>query len=301
MQVETLCQGHNGVVSEVCLLAIPIHSNQLGILKMTSAKLKLSLFRAAVVSFISIQCGSALARDMSTDRPDKTESAYTLDADRWQIELDAVNFTRDKEAGTRVDTIAIAPFNLKYGIGSSTDVQFVLAPYTFAESSGSGTSSSASGFGDLIIRVKQNLFGNDEGDVALAVMPFVKFPTASNDLGGNDDVEGGVILPLAIGLSPSVGLGLMAQLNVLKDSSSDYSTEWVASATAGIDLTEELGIYIELFASEFDDVGEETVATFDMGFTYALNEDLQLDTGVNIGMTSAADDLQTFLGVSKRW
>lgn len=268
---------------------------------MTSAKLNLCFFPAAAMSFISIQCGAALARDMSTDRPDKTESAYTLDAGRWQIELDAVNFTRDDEAGTRVDTISISSFNLKYGIGSSTDVQFVVTPYTLVESSGSASSSSVSGFGDLIIRVKQNLFGNDDGDVALAVMPFIKLPTASDDLGGNDDVEGGIIVPLAIELSSAVGLGLMAQLNVLKDSSANYSAEWVASATAGIDLTEELGLYVELFASEFEDVSEETVATFDMGFTYALTEDLQLDTGINIGITSAADDVQTFLGVSKRW
>ena len=34
-------------------------------------------------------------REMSTDRPDKTESPYTVDAGHFQIEWDLFNFERD--------------------------------------------------------------------------------------------------------------------------------------------------------------------------------------------------------------
>jgi hypothetical protein len=37
------------------------------------------------------------------------------------------------------------------------------------------------------------------------------------------------------------------------------------------------------------------------GFTYALTRDIQLDAGVNIGLTDAADDVNPFLGLSLRY
>ena len=40
-------------------------------------------------------------------------------------------------------------------------------------------------------------------------------------------------------------------------------------------------------------------STFDFGFTYALRRDIQFDAGMNIGLTSAADDLNPFIGFSR--
>lgn len=42
---------------------------------------------------------NAQLREMSTDRPDKTESPYTVDAGRFQIETDLVAYTRDSRNG----------------------------------------------------------------------------------------------------------------------------------------------------------------------------------------------------------
>lgn len=258
-----------------------------------------------ILSFVAISAALVpaplSARELSTDRPDKTESPYTVPQGRWQLEMDAVNWTRDEEAGIETEAFSVAPFNLKYGIGPDTDLQLLVAPYTEIEVSGPGGSVDESGFGDVVIRLKHNFVGNDGGPQAFALMPYVKLPTASDSLGANDDVEGGLIAPLALDIGGGFGLGLMGQINVLKDSTDDYAAEWVASATVGRDLTDRLGGYVELWASRFDDAGEETQATFDTGLTYALNDDLQLDAGVNIGITDAADDVQGFVGISRRW
>ena len=40
-----------------------------------------------------------LLRDLSTDRPDMTESPYTVDAGRFQIEMSFADFTYDRENG----------------------------------------------------------------------------------------------------------------------------------------------------------------------------------------------------------
>jgi hypothetical protein len=47
--------------------------------------------------------------------------------------------------------------------------------------------------------------------------------------------------------------------------------------------------------------GSDWVGTVDLGLTYALTEDIQLDAGINIGITRSADDLNPFLGVSWRY
>src|SRR4051794_28712490 len=50
-------------------------------------------------------------REMSTDRPDTTESPITVDAGHFQVEVDAVSMTRDQG----VTDTAVAAMNLKLG------------------------------------------------------------------------------------------------------------------------------------------------------------------------------------------
>src|SRR4026208_36946 len=71
-----------------------------------------------------------LMRDMSTGRPDKTESAYTVDAGHFQLEMDVLNYSYDRDNGlpgdTRIESVAIAPMNLKVGLCNRADLQLML-------------------------------------------------------------------------------------------------------------------------------------------------------------------------------
>lgn len=122
-------------------------------------------------------------RELKTDRPDKTESAYTVDAGRFQIEMDLVHFSYDQHNSARDGTIvrswSFAPMNLKVGLRHDVDFQLVLSPHGYAHTSdpASGVSKQR-GFGDTVTRVKWNLWGNDGGRTAFALMPYLKWPTA---------------------------------------------------------------------------------------------------------------------------
>src|SRR5881296_631365 len=76
----------------------------------------------------------ALMRDMATDRPDKTESPYTVDAGHFQFEMDLLNYAYDRDNGipgdTRIETVSIAPVNLKLGLCNRADFQVLLQTYT---------------------------------------------------------------------------------------------------------------------------------------------------------------------------
>lgn len=244
----------------------------------------------------------AALRDMSTDRPDKTESPYTVDAGRIQIETDLVASTYDKENGVTAETFDIAPFNVKLGLTNESDLQIAYGSFIRVRVDGpGGFKDRESGSGDLVIRYKRNIWGNDGGKTAFGVMPFVKIPTTTFD-DANDDVEGGVIVPLAIDLGRGMGLGLMTEVDVLRSGDGDsYEPTFINSATVSFELTGKLGLYTEVFVERSAQSGAQTVVTLDAGLTYAVTDNLQLDTGVNVGVTEAADDINVFAGLSRRF
>ena len=230
-------------------------------------------------------------RAMSTDRPDQTESPYTVDAGHIQIEMDLVNWTRDHGR----NDFAFANTNLKIGLLNNVDLQLVLGGFNTLDAGGDG-------WGDIETRLKINLWGNDGGKTAFGIMPFVKWPTASNAVQENDSIEGGVILPLAIRLTESVGLGVMYEIDLNKDEAGGgYHADHVFTATLAFDLTDKLGMFIEGVAVFPGEKSGDFLAQADIGWTYSPTENLQFDIGANFGITDSAPDANPFLGVSIRF
>ena len=240
-------------------------------------------------------------RELSTDRPGKTESAYTLDAGHVQIEADVFSFAHDKDTGT--DSWAIAPVNLKLGLLKNVDLQTVVESYNHVtvKDPATGFKTRQSGFGDVTSRLKVNLWGNDGGSTAMALMPFVKAPTNQDHL-GNNSVEGGLILPLAVQLPAGWDMGLMTEFDFNRnDGRSGHHAEFINTVTFGHDIVGKLGGYIEFFSLISAESGAPWIGTVDLGLTYGLTDNIQLDAGVNLGVTRSADDFNPFLGISFRF
>jgi hypothetical protein len=250
--------------------------------------------------------GEALAqeqRELSTDRPDKTESPYTVEQGRVQIELDAAKHTIDQDGERRIETLNLVPFNLKYGVGENTDVQLIFGSLIreTERDRATGRERVTKGVGDVTLRIKHNLWGNDGARTAFALMPFVTLPTASNGLGA-DAVEAGIIAPLSVGLSNNIDVGVMTEVDLRRESDgSGYAPVFINSATTSFDVTDHVSVYTELFTQRSTDTGSRWLVTFDSGVTYAIGADLQLDAGVNLGLTDEADDAEFFLGLSRRF
>jgi hypothetical protein len=244
-----------------------------------------------------------LMREFATDRPDKTESAYSVDAGHFQFETDILIHTSEKSnsggSESKSSGLGVMATNLKLGLTNSIDFQAIITPYATAttETTGSPTEE-LSGFGDTTLRLKVNLFGNDGGAAALAIMPFVTLPTNSGGL-GHKSVEGGLIAPFALSLPADWGLGMMLQWNRAKNGADDgFHHEWVSTATFGHDIIGELAGYLEFWNSASSEAGSSWAATVDFGLTYRILKNVQLDGGMNVGITDAADDLNPFLGIS---
>lgn len=248
-----------------------------------------------------------LMREMSTDRPDKTESAYTVDAGHFQIEADILNYSYDRHnparADVRVESVAIAPMNLKVGLCNSVDFQLILETYNSVRvhDRAAGTVETHRGFGDAIPRLKWNIWGNDAGPTALALMPYVKLPTNQDGL-GNNSVEGGLIVPLAVELPYGWGMGLMTEFDIIRDEvGRGHHVEFVNSITFAHDICGNLSGYVEFWSAVSTESGSDWTGSVDLGLTYALTDDIQLDGGANFGVTRSADDINPFLGISWRF
>lgn len=248
-----------------------------------------------------------LLRELSTDRPDKTESPITLDAGHFQLEMDLVSYTRDHDtrngADTRTESYAVAPLNLKVGLLNSLDFQLVLPTWNWQKTTDrvAGTTTKQSGFGDIVPRVKYNVWGNDTGKTALGIMPFLKIPTSQDGL-GNNSVEGGLILPFAFELPRGFGAVVMTEFDISRDEAgSGHHAEFINTITVGHSIVGKLDGYIEFFSQVSAESDTDWIGTFDVGFTYGLTPNMQLDAGVNIGVTRAADDINPFLGFSYRY
>lgn len=247
-----------------------------------------------------------LMRELSTDRPDQTESPYTVDAGHFQIEMDVANGTIDRDQSNggdvRSQAWSFGGLNLKAGLLNNVDIQFVLDGYVDARSKDYVANASVrdSGFGEVQTRLKINLWGNDDGKTAFAIMPFLKWPLPQTAL-RNAKTEGGVILPLGVELPAGWGMGLMAEVDFVRDGSNAFDTEYLNTVTFSHDIVGNLGGYVEFAALFTPESDAQWQGQIDVGLTYGLNENTQLDIGCNFGVTSVAPDYNPFVGLTLRF
>jgi hypothetical protein len=245
----------------------------------------------------------ALLRELATDRPDKTENPYTVDAGHFQLELDLASYTSDRTADRTVHTLSLAPFNLKVGLTNNSDLQFIAETFTRQKTTDRDamTRRTISGFGDIAVRWKINVWGNDGGKTGFGVISFAKFPTNQNGL-GNEAVEGGVIFPLEIKLAEDWDLGLMTEVDYRQDSgSSAHHAESINTITIAHRIVGTLEGYIEFYSNLSGERDMDWIGTFDFGATYKFTPNIQLDAGVNLGVTESADDVNPFVGLTVRY
>jgi hypothetical protein len=251
----------------------------------------------------------ALLRDLTTDRPDATETPFTVDAGHVQFETNLFGYARSRPDvdGTVTDSYDFLITNVRIGLTHASEINVVFQPYGIVRARPLDPLMATRNFGvgGVDIRAKFNLWGNDTfedpGATALALLPFVTLPTdRSNGISPNG-VEGGLIVPFAVKLPDKFGLGLNAGVHVVRNGVLGHHAEYLVTASLSYEWSVALGTYYEV-AARFNNrnpLGD--VAVLATGFTYKVNKNLQLDGGVRFGATRAADRASPFVGVSARY
>jgi hypothetical protein len=248
---------------------------------------------------------SQYLRPMDTDGPGTTESPYTVDAGHFQIEMTFLAYTSEREPFNgetyELEAWAVAPMLLRVGLFNQFEAQLVLDPHVSVRERVGTNRVTLRGFGDTTVRLKYNFWGNDSGRTAFAVTPYLKFPTSSEGL-GNHSLEGGLIFPLSVTLPEDVWLGLTTRFDAVRDSAGPgYEMEFGNSIAVGHDLFGDLFGYVEFFSAVSTGRDAPWVGTFNTGLIHRITDDVQLNGGVNLGVTRSADDWSAYFGMAWRF
>ncbi|MBR0796950.1 transporter [Bradyrhizobium jicamae] len=244
-------------------------------------------------------------RKFTPDRPAKGYSVRTVDAGHVEIETDFASYTTSNYQGTITRSIQALDPNFKIGLTDWMDVEVQFNGLQYSrlfDTASVRTTFDGSGFGDVFLRSKMNLFGNDAGFAGMALIPYVKLPSSAPVI-SNGAVEGGLIAPLALRPDDFI-ITLMTEVDVLKTAAGNgrytnfVNLVGVSHPVPGLDGVNAM---VELYSSAGTDPGTPPVYTFDLGANFKLDRHTIIDIGLNLGLNRAAPKAQVYSGVSFRF
>lgn len=232
---------------------------------------------------------------------------YTVDAGHLQIEAVALLYAHEhntaKGADVTTSLLSFGSTTLRLGLLNNLDLGLTVPPHIQVRTRdrATGTTTTQSGVGDLTVRAKLNLWGNDGGSTAFGLVSFVKLPTNQDNL-GNNHVEGGIGLPLSAELPWGWWLGVTPEFHCFHDAGGhDYHLNFFSTVFLWHPIRGNLSGYVESANWVSTESGSPWISTLDVGVTYVWSRHVQLDLGAYIGVTRAANDISPFLGISYRF
>jgi hypothetical protein len=245
-------------------------------------------------------------RSLCTDRPTKSTSPCTVDAGHWQVESDVYNYTTQTTDGVTTITQLFTNPTVKLGLTNNLDFEVNIAPWeqVSTHDAASGVTTTSSGVGDLFLKAKLNLLGDDGGNVGVALVPYVKVPTAPLGV-GNGAVEEGILAPIQLQLPANWQLVIDPEFDLLANSVGAGRHGNVSSLLSfSYPVTKTVTASLEVWGdANFDPAGTVEQASFDLGAAWipAKAPNFQLDGGVNLGLNRATPAAQAYVGVSRRF
>jgi hypothetical protein len=239
-------------------------------------------------------------KQMETDRPNVTETPHTVDAGHFQYETDMFRHQREITTESKQRRWLFNQANLKLGLLKNTALQVIVQSYNKESVTdlATGQKQTGSGFGDLIIRVKQCLFGNYNGSFSVALLPYVKIPT--NRYSDNQKYEEGLLVPMVIKLPHDWKIGLQVEGSYLRD---DDQPARHMEALQSVVVSHVLFKKLEVFGESFYTYNfkEHKINNFlDAALEFEITPDVKIDAGLNYGLQKAAQK-EYFVGLAFRY
>lgn len=262
----------------------------------------LTLVFATLINF------SVFAQQIITDRPDQTESSSTISKGGFQIESGfLLSMTEPGEiAGlegfTAISTRRVlAPTTLfRYGLTKRIEIR-VLNQYEIKKSS--FYYEKTFGFSDMEVGTKIQILKNENKNTEIAFLSHLIIPSGSTSFSNNNYATINK-LSISHNLNDNIGLGYNFGYNYYEagDGAVQGKGDLTYSMALGIGISENAGIYVEHYG-EFVDLTTEHVASLDMGFTYLINNNFQLDfsfgAGINHIMNYISSGFSWYIGREK--
>ena len=228
------------------------------------------------------------------DRPSVSTSARTVPPGSWQLEAGAA-YSHERVAGAPAERQAALETTVRVGLVSTLEIRIDGDPIVWQRNAAERT-----GLGDITLGAKWRLVEADGVMPAVALMPFVKLPTARAPI-GTERVDGGVRGLLSFELPASWSLDANVGVAAIGQASGGHIAQGVASAALAHPLSEHLSGFVELAFASHAERGERDSLVADLGVTLSITPRLALDAAVFTTVAGKGPDYAFRLGLSARF
>jgi len=239
-------------------------------------------------------------RPMVPDRPGITESPYSVDAGHVQYEADALRLLTRREGTTYGHDWYINHALAKVGLSDRTDLQVGVDSYTDTrnyDEADPAQTQEYRGLGDVTLRLKHTLVGDDNSRWALGLIGYMTLPTGGPR--GDGAVEFGAVLPAVYQLTKPWSIGGQVATEVYwdRDTQSRY-LQLTPTFTTDYQFTKLVQAFVELVG--YKDVRQvQWRSSVNTGLQLDISDNVQFDFGTHLPITNSVDR-EYFLGLSFR-
>jgi hypothetical protein len=251
------------------------------------------LVTLAALAAGALCCSAAHADEgIETDRPDFVESSAVVGAGHWQVET---GLTSDRSASAGVTTRSVTtPTLLRYGIGETTELRLETDGYT-RERTGSTTEH---GFSDVSLGIKWHVLDGEGTTPGVAWLLHVDTATGSKAFRGAG-LRPSLRAAIEWDLPEDFSLGVMPGVYVDRNDAGKRFAGGILAATFGKAWSPRWHSFVEVAGQQLTSRRNGgNVVTLDAGLAFAPTPTLQFDIEIAHGLTSAAPDFESGLGVS---
>lgn len=262
-----------------------------------------------LVSVLSLFLGlgssqaQATEPELVTDRPDQTESAFTVAPRMFQLELGA-GYGEQRNDSTKTIFQSIPQALLRLGLARGFEIRLGIPGLEIEETSSATGSTDTRGLVDATFGFKV-VIEEERGLIPqTAFLGTLIVPSGDNEL-TSDRADPAFRFVFSNTLSSRLSLGYNLGMVWLTESDEpgvqDTLSYFDWTVALGISASKRVGCFVEVFGLSPIEGDRGSITAFDTGVTYLLTPRLQLDASGSIGLSDSAPDWALGLGLSFRF
>jgi len=270
---------------------------------MAHPRLHSSLARGFAALCLAAPAAYASADEISTDRPDFVESSAVVGKGRFQIETSLAG-ERDKAGGATSRSMT-TPTLLRWGVSDALELRLETdgAVRARSDDAASGASVRTHGSSDVALGIKWHLRDGDEktGAPAMAWLLHADIDSGSAPFRGQG-VRPSLRMVAEWELPGDVSVGVMPGLMGDRSDDGRHFVAGIAAVTVSKGWSDKWRSFAELAGERLASKRNGgSLVSVDVGATYLVNDNLQLDSALSFGATRQTPDLAWTVGVSVRF
>lgn len=269
---------------------------------MPFASAKAALRHAMLTMALIAAPALAEVRDLCPERPGLDTPPCIVDAGRVLAEVSAIDWTRDRQAGARTDTVLIGDALVRLGLTDGLEGQIGWTAYGHVREKDAAGISRHSDIGDVTTALKVSLAHPDGSGASVALKPYVILPAGGGAIGAGT-WSAGLLIPLSFDLGADLQLALTPEMDAAPDE--DRSGRHLAYGSAiGLadKISDALTVSVEAqLIRDRDPGGHSTLALGQVSLAWQPGKDTQFDIGAVAGLNHASPDVEVIAGLSRRF